>query len=88
VVDLASFVGLDHEAGLAAQPVPHQVVVDGSDGEQRRDGRPRRPSVPVGHDQDGGAKARRAFGILRQALARCAQAGRAVGHGEGSVEIA
>ena len=87
-MDLARFVGLDHDAGLAAQAVPHQVVVDGSDGEQGWDRRPPRPGVAVCHDQDGGARAHRAFRILRQALAGCAQAGRSVGYGEGRVQIA
>ena len=87
-MDLARFVGLDQEAGLAAQALPHQVVVNAPDGDQRGDGRPLRPGAAVTDDQDGGAKARRAFGIFGQPLARRAQPARALGHGESRVEIA
>ena len=65
----AGFVRLDHQTGLAAQTTPHQVVVNGSDGEQGGDGRPLRPGIAVGDDQDGGTKAHRPLGIFRQTLA-------------------
>ena len=37
VVHLARLAGLEHEAGLQARALAHEVVVDGGDGEQRRD---------------------------------------------------
>ena len=87
VVDLAGFVRLDQEARPAAQPPPHQMVVHGSDGEQCRDRRARLAGRQVGHDQDGGSGAHRLLGIPRQPLAGGLQSRRAVGDGEGRVEV-
>ena len=37
MVHLAGFTRLDHEAGLEARPLPHEMVVHARDDEQRRD---------------------------------------------------
>ena len=42
VVDLARLAGLEHEPGLQARALAHEVVVDAGDGEQRRDRAPAR----------------------------------------------
>ena len=42
VVDLARLAGLEHEPGLQARALAHQVVVDAGDREQRRDRAPAR----------------------------------------------
>ena len=39
MVDLARLAGLEHEARVQARALAHEVLVDGGDGEQRRDRR-------------------------------------------------
>ncbi len=51
VMDLARLAGLEHEAGLQARALAHEVLVDGGDGEQRRDRGALRADLAVGQDQ-------------------------------------
>ncbi len=51
VVDLARLAGLEHESGAQARALAHEVLVDGGDGQQRRDRRAPRPDLAVGQDQ-------------------------------------
>ena len=52
VVDLARLAGLEHEAGLQARALAHEVVVDGGDRQQRRDRHAVGADVAVGEDED------------------------------------
>ncbi|MBS1153851.1 MAG: hypothetical protein H6Q89_5549, partial [Myxococcaceae bacterium] len=55
VVDLARFGGLDHQAGVAADAVAHQPLVDRRDGEQRGDRRVGAVDAAIGQHEDVGA---------------------------------
>ena len=54
VVDVARLAGLDHEAGAQARARPHEVVVDGRHGQQRRDRDPLGAEVAIRQDEDVG----------------------------------
>ena len=51
VVDLARLAGLEHQAGLQARALAHEVVVHGGDREQRRDRRALGADAAVGQDE-------------------------------------
>ncbi len=52
MVHLAGLAGLDDEAAARAQALADEVVVDGRDGQQRRDGGVVRIDRAVGEDED------------------------------------
>ena len=70
VVDLARLAGLEHEPGLQARALAHQVVVDARDREQRRDRRPLGADRAVGQDQDVDAGRERVVGLRADAVER------------------
>ena len=51
VVDLARLAGLEHQAGLQARALAHEVVVHGGDREQRRDRRALGADAAIGQDE-------------------------------------
>ncbi len=63
LVHFARGAGLDHEAGGGTQPLPYQVLVDGREGEQRRDRDSHAVDQAVGHDDDGIAGTHRVLGL-------------------------
>ena len=71
VVDLARLAGLEHEPGLQARALAHEVVVNG-DGQQRRDRGPLAANGAVGQDQDVDAVGERIVGLTAHAVERLA----------------
>ena len=78
VVDLARLAGLEHEPGLQARALAHEVVVHARDREQRRDRRPLGADRAVGEDQDVDAVGERLVGLRARALQRGDHAVRAL----------
>ncbi len=64
VVHLARLARFEHEAGPQPRPLADEVVVDGRDGEQRRDRRARRADAAVGEHDDVRAVGDRLRGLL------------------------
>ena len=60
----------------------------GTDREKRRDRRALGAGLAIGHDQDRGAEASRALGVLSQPLASGPQASRSFSNRKRGVEIA
>ncbi len=70
MVDLARLAGLEHEAGLQARALAHEVVVHARDRQQRRDRRALRADRAVGQDQDVDAVGERLVGLRADAVER------------------
>ena len=88
VVYLAGAAGFHHQPGGGAQPFAHQVVVDGRQRQQRRNGDALSAHAPVGQDQDVAA---RLDGLHRQRAQRGQPRLDAVGppgRGVGDVDLA
>ena len=79
VVDLARLAGLEHEAGLQARALAHEVVVHAGDGQQRRDRGALGADRAVGEDQDVDAVGERLVGLGADALERARHPVRALG---------
>ena len=77
LVHLARGAGLDHQAGLGAQPGAHQVVVHGRGRQQGGNGQPVGAHRAVRQDEDVVAVAHRLFGVAAQRVQRALHAGRA-----------
>jgi hypothetical protein len=82
-MDLARLAGLEHEPRAQARALAHEVVVDGGDGQQRRDRRARRADAAVGEHDDVRAVGDRLRGLLGDPPHRPDHALRAVGHRPG-----
>ncbi len=86
VVDVARLARLDHEPGLQARPLAHEVVVHRGDREQRRDRDAFGAEVPVGEDQDVHAAGERLVGLPADPLERRVEPAGALGDRPGDVE--
>ncbi len=82
----ARLAGLDDQAGLEARPFADEVVVDGPDGERRRDVHALRPDRAVGEDQDVDAVGERRVRLPADALECRLHPGGAVLDRPGDVE--
>ena len=70
VMDLARLAGLEHEPGLQARALAHEVMVDAADRQQRRHRRALGARRAVGQDQDVDAVGERLVGLGADPLER------------------
>ena len=86
MVHLARLTGLDDEAGLHAQSLADQAVVDSGRGERRRYGDPIGGGGAIGDDQDVHVRQDLVRGVGAQPVERTLQPGVALDRGPGGVE--
>ena len=86
MMHLARFAGLDHEPGLHAQALADQMMMDGGDREQRRNGNALGRNRAVGQDQDVVVGEHRVGGFAADAVDGFFQPLGAFGRGPGAVE--
>jgi len=68
VMDIAAFGRFTNKAGLGALFHPDEMMVDGADGQEHRDGRMLRVDLPIAQDKDGGAFFDGLFGLGANAV--------------------
>jgi hypothetical protein len=88
VVHLARLAGLDDDAHAQASPLEYKMVVNGGDGEQRRDRGAARAELAVGQDDDVHPFGDRLARLAADTVDRLAHPGRSLGDRPGDVDRA